>query len=460
MELKRIIARDSRAANEKAIQMYGPDVLVISSQRVDNQTELIVAVDNTPHQASAPAVAPESPAPQTDEKQQARFQAFSEVFKVNMDPSDAASEDPKDGEDGEGEEGDWQPAALRLAQTAAPASRSPASAVPHEQPLPAAELQRSRDTVELLRQEIAALRQEFNLNRQVAMWQTGQGLSPAMTQWFAQMQELGVPASLRTLMADVATDCATVAEAWPHIHKTLVSAIQRRKSAWPHKGVHALVGPSGAGKSLMIARMALAACAQVDAERMAIVSLADTKPGAWSQLQVLAAQCGVACYRAADAAALEVLLQELSHLQVIWIDTAGTDFLAHARMLKAAASTVALHAVLPLDATVTNVRKIFESPELGWSSLMLTKLDEAAHPWPVLKALCDHPLAISAVGAGHLARTAPLAFDARALVDLAMEGLRPQEWVIEPAAPAAAPARKTTPRRRAPAAKAKAQAHG
>jgi flagellar biosynthesis protein FlhF len=45
MELKRILARDSRSANEKAIQLYGSDVLIISSQRLDNQTELIVAVD-------------------------------------------------------------------------------------------------------------------------------------------------------------------------------------------------------------------------------------------------------------------------------------------------------------------------------------------------------------------------------------------------------------------------------
>ena len=48
MELKRIIARDTRAANEKAIQLYGEDVLIISTQRVDNQTELIVAVDVRP----------------------------------------------------------------------------------------------------------------------------------------------------------------------------------------------------------------------------------------------------------------------------------------------------------------------------------------------------------------------------------------------------------------------------
>ena len=56
MELKRILARDSRAANDKALQLYGPDVLVISSQRVDNQTELIVAID-TPE--SVPAAAPQ-----------------------------------------------------------------------------------------------------------------------------------------------------------------------------------------------------------------------------------------------------------------------------------------------------------------------------------------------------------------------------------------------------------------
>ena len=61
MELKRILARDSRSANEKAIQLYGSDVLIISTQRLDNQTELIVAVDLDDQPApevSAPAVAP------------------------------------------------------------------------------------------------------------------------------------------------------------------------------------------------------------------------------------------------------------------------------------------------------------------------------------------------------------------------------------------------------------------
>ena len=47
MELKRILARDTRSATEKAMALYGPDVLIISNQRVEGQTELIVALEVT-----------------------------------------------------------------------------------------------------------------------------------------------------------------------------------------------------------------------------------------------------------------------------------------------------------------------------------------------------------------------------------------------------------------------------
>lgn len=422
MELKRILARDSRTANDKALQLYGPDVLVISSQRVDNQTELIVAID-TPEdvQAAAPQVQPAPQAAMTP-REQDRFVAFSDVFKVNIEQPPQAEPALTVTEPA------FEPAATRLAAPVVSVTALEPVLVPER---PADDLRRSQDTVELLRQEIAALRQEFNLNRQVAMWQSGQGLSPELTGWFAHMQELGVPASLRTLMADAVSDCTTVGEAWPLVHKVLLSAVQRRKQAWPSQGVHALVGPSGAGKSLMIARMAQAAASEISVDEMAIISFADTKPGAWSQLQVLAAQSGVSCFRANDVATLDILLGELSNHKAIWIDTAGTDFLQQARALQALGHPVNLHGVLALDATVTNVRKIFEPSTLSWKSVMLTKLDEAAHPWPVLKALCDHALPVTAVGGSHLARVAPLAFDASALVDLALKGLQPEGMAID-----------------------------
>ena len=447
MELKRILARDSRAANEKALQLYGPDVLVISSQRVDNQTELIVAIDTTEGRNEADAHKTASPVVAAAD--QDRFVAFSDVFKVNMAPPAA---EPQPAEDV------YEPAAQRLAATTqavrqdAPASvQSVAQAVspPNlENDTDAESLRRSKDTVELLRLEIAALRQEFNLNRQVAMWQSGQGLSPELTGWFAHMQELGVPASLRTLMADAVKDCETVSLAWPLVHQVLTQAVQRRKVTSPVKGIHAVVGPSGAGKTLMVARMVQAAVSQIPAEEMAIISFSDTKAGAWSQLQVLAAQSGIGCYRAGDVSTLEVLLGELSHLKAIWIDTPGSDFLQHAAKLQGLGTAIHLHAVLALDATVTNVRKIFDASELSWKSIMLTKLDEAAHPWHVLRALCDSSLPVTAVAASHLAGVAPQPFEAGALVDLALRGLQPEGLSIE------VPLKKTT-RRRTTAAKTK-----
>ena len=462
MELKRILARDSRTANEKALQLYGPDVLVISSQRVDSQTELIVAIDTPQDQA------PAAPETATATAQSDRFVAFSDVFKVSVEQPQGQPEN----DDALDEPLVYEPAATRLAALKPATTNTPSTATAASAPLAAPaqpsqagdtafaqaeadDLRRSRDTVELLRLEIAALRQEFNLNRQVAMWQSGQGLSPELTAWFAHMQELGVPASLRTLMADSVKDCETVGAAWPLVHQSLVSAVQRRKAAWPTKGVHALVGPSGAGKTLMIARMAMAAAASMPVEDMAIISFADTKAGAWSQLQVLAAQTGVGCYRAADASTLKLLLEELAHHKVIWIDSSGIDFLAQAAAIQSASGNVQLHAVLALDATVTNVRKTFDACAPTWKSIMLSKFDEAAHPWHVLKALCEHNVPVSAVGASHQLRVEPAEFDATALVDLALQGLQPSGMVPDVAV--LAPVKKT--RRRTTVAKAKA-VHG
>jgi flagellar biosynthesis GTPase FlhF len=45
MELKRILAKDLRRATEKAVALYGKDVLFVSNAKVNGMTEVIVAVD-------------------------------------------------------------------------------------------------------------------------------------------------------------------------------------------------------------------------------------------------------------------------------------------------------------------------------------------------------------------------------------------------------------------------------
>ena len=121
----------------------------------------------------------------------------------------------------------------------------------------------------------------------------------------------------------------------------------------------------------MVGRLACAAAQVHGVENQVMVSFADQRPGAWAQMQLLAAQSGVACMRAANSDMLRILLQELEG-KTVWIDTCGTDFCAQAELLQTEHPKVLRHAVLPVDATVTSVQKILQNSALSWSSLMLS----------------------------------------------------------------------------------------
>jgi len=105
-----------------------------------------------------------------------------------------------------------------------------------------------------------------------------------------------------------------------------------------------------------------------------------------------------------------------------------------------------LHAVLPVDATVTNVQKIFQNSPIPWSSLMLTKMDEAAHPWPLIQGLCDTKLPVSGVSEGHHTNAAPVPLDHHRLLTLALApvyGMLPLAGHATVPVPQVKPARKS-----------------
>jgi len=186
MELKRIIARDSRAANEKAIQLYGPDVLIISSQRVDSQTELVVAIDVAP--LSVAELAEQERLERQEQstngttvakkrRDVADFVPFSSIFEGEQ-AATASRQMSQAGADLE----EIEPAAKVLQQTRSAAAQVAAQPViaPETAAASAAvaatnthEMQRSHEIVELLRHEMAALRKEFALSRQMRAGKTG-----------------------------------------------------------------------------------------------------------------------------------------------------------------------------------------------------------------------------------------------------------------------------------------------
>jgi hypothetical protein len=155
---------------------------------------------------------------------------------------------------------------------------------------------------------------------------------------------------------------------------------------------------------------------------VAVISYQDVRAGAWSQTQMLSAQLGVEAYRAADAQALRLLVDELSSRKLVLIDTAGVQMVEHVRQILAQASACHCHAVLPADASSATVQRVL-AQGLPFESLLLTKLDEASSPWPLLQFLSDNALKIA--GASHGARPSDLSLDftLEQLVDLALAPL-------------------------------------
>jgi hypothetical protein len=106
------------------------------------------------------------------------------------------------------------------------------------------DFRRSQETVELLRQEMSALRQEFALSRQMAVWQGGLGLAPEIEQLWNQLLELGMPARLRSLLLDSVRSLHSVEEARGMVFQLLSEALKRPALAAPTHGLR----PAGGGE--------------------------------------------------------------------------------------------------------------------------------------------------------------------------------------------------------------------
>ncbi len=150
-------------------------------------------------------------------------------------------------------------------------------------------------------------------------------------------------------------------------------------------------------------------------ERQAIIGFADKRPGAWSQLQAMAAGVGVDVYRAHDVDTLRVLLGELDDKTHVWIDTRSEAHFAVSPILSEAHPHIHCHAVAPLDASVATMQRL-QASATTWRSLMLTKADECDCLWHWLQALSERAVPISFVS--HSLRP-----------DVAAEVFAPEAWV-------------------------------
>ena len=373
MELKRILARDSRAASEEAMEKYGRDVLIISSNRVNGQTELIVAID-VQAQTAASSVhteAPKAPQPMandvpgSDVDEDNPFEAllFAQHSRTQaLEPLGATSDTLK---------------------PSAPVS--PPAPAPEHQLATQYDHMRGSEIVALLKEELSAIRQEIRLHQQLGLAQLD-ALAPSLQPLMDELVERGLPPGLREHMTQAWKSLDDPIEALANLETELTRILPPAESPIALTGIHALVGPSGSGKSLACAKLAIAASDAFGPEQVAWISFADHRAGAWSQTQMLATPSGVATFRAGNAEGLKLLLQELAHMKLVLIDSAGVHFEQQLQAIREIEPEAALHMVLPMDATLTSIKRALRQHQ-DLSSVILSKMDESYSPWAMIQGL-------------------------------------------------------------------------
>ena len=376
MELKRILAADSRAAKEKAIRLYGRDALILSNDRVNGQVELIVAVDLVEDDALYPnsASAEDDNAVRKTATPLLQPPPFGRVLQSTMERMLAKQSEPV------------------TADAPAPTLTTSPTLV---QPADPGELLRAQELVAMVKSELNEMRREIRLSRQTAVLENAAHLAPHIQALSAAMREANIASSLRALLIDEVRDCKTPEEATDHISTMLHRQLKHKLATAPFQGTHVVVGPSGGGKSVMARNIANAHIKSHGSEDIAIVSFNDNRIGAWPQLQLLSAAAGIECYKVKSAASLRELVDSLSDKKLIIIDTPGNQSLENASALHSAMQDATFHLVFPADASTATLNRFLQVTEIKWSSVMLTKMKECSNPWPILQMLSNKALPLS-----------------------------------------------------------------
>ena len=376
MELKRVLAADSRAAKEKAIRLYGRDALILSNDRVNGQVELIVAVDLVAEDVLYP-----NPASTEDESIVRKTEIpliqpppFGLVFQDTMQRMLIKQPEPV--------------TAIAPAPTLTASPTLVQTANTEEQ-------LRAQELVAMVKSELNEMRREIRMSRQTAAWENTAGLAPHIQELSATMREANIASSLRTLLIDEVRACKTLDDATDHISTMLHRVLKHKLAARPFQGTHVIAGPSGGGKSVMARNIANAHIKLHGSEDIAIISFNDNRIGAWPQLQLLSAAAGIECYKVKSTESLRELVDSLSDKKLIVIDTPGNQSQENASALHSAMQDATFHLVFPADASTATINRFLQITEIKWDSVMLTKIDECSNPWPLLQMLSNKEIPLS-----------------------------------------------------------------
>ena len=281
MELKRILAKDSRRALEKVSNEYGNDALVISSAKVNGLTEVIVAVD-LHSEATTNTVDLADSAEKEIVSEKESHHSFDKFLNLEMSADSKSGYNPNETSDDKREKKAGDIEYLRM-----------------------------REIVDLIKLELSSIRQEFNLSQKLNLADNRLPISDEVVPLVSFFEESGMPSSLKALLSRQLIEEKSLRDAIKKIKDTLENGLNKVEIDWNQQRIHVLAGTSGSGKSLMAGKLAVEATNKRSPEQVAIISYKDEKLGSWAQIQLIGAESGVSTYRVESFELLKALVEDL-----------------------------------------------------------------------------------------------------------------------------------------------------
>jgi len=403
MELQRILAKDSRTAMDQVNNLYGKDALVVSNKRAKGKTELIVAIDlETDSESVLKDLEVQGECQKLDSiSDNLNFDQVMEsrIFKTTNDsPSESAK-------------------TTLLGSSPKSTNRDIDFAAEDRERL------KSREIVDLVKQELTAMRHEFKLSQRLEFWSDTHNVPEEVQPLIDALNRTGMPAPLQSLVSDIASQVDISSDIIGTIADSLAESLSHIEILDEMGGVHIFGGSAGSGKTLSMMKVAHQKANEYGAESLAIISFSDYRFGAWSQSQLLASQAGVDIYRANSLEVLDQLMLELDDRRLILIDTSSIGDTSSFNALIEHLPIAQKHLVLAADASEGSATSYLSEPLKKWDSVIITKLENRTFPWSVVSALVNYKVPLSLVSSSSLASEAALSATGAELIKSSLDQL-------------------------------------
>jgi flagellar biosynthesis protein FlhF len=231
---------------------------------------------------------------------------------------------------------------------------------------------------------------------------------PVHAELLRELTELGLARDLATRITEQLPADVGLVHARRFAFTALAQYLPVTAGRWTEEGGRiAFIGTTGVGKTTSLAKIAVRWALRHGARELALVSTDSTRIGAQDELRALGQLLGAAVHVPERFEDLPTLLAQLSQFRLVLIDTPGAsvrDAAFTSRLSVLANNTSLVESVLVLSAntqaaSLEEVLRRFEPARP--SSVLLTKLDEAASLGGSLSALIRAQLSLCYVSEGQ-----------------------------------------------------------